>query len=182
MNSAKEFKKLLNNCQDTLNWGGSLHKYLTTMIDALEGLKAVSDKNKAKKVYREAYQHFRYALRSARRLNRYYGKIKDSLERLKPLFGTAMRKQVEEIEQRLRPQKAVVIAKASFFRGELNKDLNAIEARMVTSRLTAREVDAFNGKIRQIIAADRRSVGLVPFLIEVRNLQRLLQGVQRRVA
>lgn len=181
MNPAKELKKLLDNCQDTLNWGGSMHKYLREALEDLNRLKLVAEQKPQRRIFREAYQNFRYALRSARRINRYYGKVKEALQKLKPIVGTALQKQIEASEQRLRPQEAAVVAESSFFRGRLNDDLNALEARMVSKRLTSREVDTVNGKINQLIAEDRKNVGLVPFMIEVRSLQRLLQELQRRV-
>ena len=182
MTPTQEFKKLLESCQDTLDWSGSMHKFLREMIEALDKLKLVSDQKKQKRIYREAYRDFRYALRSARRINRSYGKAKGALEILKPLVGVELQKQMEAIEQRLKPAEAAVLDESSFFRGRLNDDLNALEARIVTNRLTPRDVDACTRKVRELLAEDRRSVGLVPFMIEVRNLQQLLEGLKRKVA
>ncbi len=179
MNPAKELNNLLDNCQETLNWAGSMRKYLGEMVETIERLKLVSEKKKQKRIYREAYRNFRYALRCARRINRYYGKIKEALKELKPALGVPLREQINAIEQRLRPHEAAVIAESSFFRGRLNDDLNALEARIVTKTLTSRQVDAVKAEINQLIAEDRKSIGLVPFMIEVRNLQTLMAGVQR---
>lgn len=179
MNPAQELKNLLDSCQDTLEWAGSMHKYLGEMIGTLEKLKIISEKKKQKRMYHEAYRDFRYALRCARRINRYYGKVKEALKELKPALGVPLREQINAIEQRLRPHEAAVIAESSFFRGRLNDDLNALEARIVTKTLTSRQVDAVKAEINQLIAEDRKSVGLVPFMIEVRNLQKLMAGLRK---
>lgn len=180
MTPIKELKNILDSCQDTLEWGGSMRKYLKDLADSVGNLNLVEDKKNKERIFKKnIYRELRYALRCARQVSRHYSRVKEALEKLKPVVGTILRKRMEEIEGRIRPNEAAVIAKGSFFRGRLNDTLAALEVRVKRDVLTREDVARVVKVIRELIAEDRRSVGLVPFMAGVQNLQTLMAGLQR---
>ncbi len=180
MNPPQELKNLLDSCQDTLVWAGSMRQYLKDLADSVGNLNLVEDKANKERIFKKnIYHDLRYALRCARQVSRHYSRVKEALEKLKPVVGTVLRKRIGEIEGRIRPNEAAVIARGSFFRGRLNDTLAALEVRVKREVLTREDVARVVKAIRELIAEDMRSVGLVPFMAGVQNLQTLMEGVQR---
>ncbi len=172
-----ELKKLNQNLQRTLVWGGTTKKFLEQTKNQLLLLSSVSKTDrewstKMMKFYRMANKKFKLSLRSARRMHQFYERTWENMQQVASLASNSELPsplRYNEVKKRLSPHEAVVIEEGSYYRGKLRDDFESV-GKEIKSVSVAVDIRPLIQHLVTVIG-ERKNVGLISFMVELKELQ-----------
>ncbi len=186
----KVLKKSSNNVQTSIEWSSTFFNYLKEVLRNLETLQADPQSRNAKQYYQNSSRAFRQVRRSERRINRYYGRVKNELEELNKILPESLKKEMAGIQGKLRPFEAAIISKASFYRGRMNDDFErlGVDLALVNDKKHQEDIRVFASKMSKFVnevkgllgeKATGSALGIVPFIATLRELQAFLKKLEK---
>ena len=171
----KKYGDLLDNINQTLGQAGAMKEHFEEAIADLEmQKKALKDKKHFKKAKRD----LKRANNAGRRVTQYFDRVKNDINKAKQdeALPLEIRQQLAGFEQTIKPHEAALTAKTSYFIGQIGDDVNScgiqldlLAKQKQTEQMVLNSLEELIKKIRGIIADDLNNIGLVSFMVEIKN-------------
>lgn len=123
----EDIKKSASNAKDFIAAEFSFAQKMAKIEQTISELITAHQLKKAVDLRRPLLQVFKLSARSERRVDRDEEKVKEYLTEIKNKFGEIQRKQVEKFLQELEIASGHLQALASFYRGSLRDEIDALE-------------------------------------------------------